>query len=107
MRPIRIAPAYTLLLRYDIYPQTQEAYFNYIIREFTPTLQHMHIYLQNVWQVVHGEYPERQVEFITDDIANIRQLLESDEWHTLQTRLKKFVYNYTCRITRYSGNFKV
>ncbi len=107
MRPIRIVPQYTLLLRYDVHPHTQDTYFNYIIREFTPALQEMHLYLQNAWQVVHGEYPERQIEFITDDLANIRHLLQSDPWETMEERLKKFVYNYTRRVIRYNGNFKV
>jgi hypothetical protein len=107
MRPIRIVPEYSLIFKYNVRADVQEMYFRYIIGEFTPALQEKQVYLQEAWHVVYGEYPERQLEFITDKLENIRQLFESEDWETLETRLKEFTQDYSMRITRYSGRFKV
>ena len=107
MRPIRIVPEYTLLLRYDIRPEVQEVYFRYVLGEFAPALQERHLYLQDAWHVLYGDYPERQIEFITDDLDNIRKLLKSDQWADLEQRLIDFTTNYTRRITRYNGKVKI
>jgi hypothetical protein len=107
MRPIRIVPEYALVFKYDVRTEMQETYFRYVIGEFTPALQEMRVYLQEAWHVAYGEYPERQIEYITDDLNNIKRLLNSKDWERLEDRLKEFTYNYTRRITRYSGRFKV
>jgi hypothetical protein len=47
------------------------------------------------------------VEFITDDLDNIRRLLVNERWQRLEERLKSFTQHYDRRIVRYQGRFKV
>ncbi|MCS6836695.1 MAG: hypothetical protein NZ750_11855 [Anaerolineae bacterium] len=107
MSPLRIIPTHALILRYDILPGMQEAYFRYVVGEFVPSMQEMKLYMQEAWQIAYGAYPERQVEFITDDLDNIRRLLTSERWGRLEERLKDFVQHYDRRIVRYQGRFKI
>jgi hypothetical protein len=107
MRPIRIVPEYALIFKYDVRSEVQETYFRYIIGEFTPALQEYKVYLQEAWHVAYGDYPERQIEYITDNLENLRRLFESSDWRKLEDRLKDFTTHYSRRITRYSGRFKV
>lgn len=107
MRPIRIVPEYTLLLTYNIRPETHEPYFRYIVNDFTPALQEHHLYLQNAWHILYGNAPERQVEYITDSLENIHGLFASQRWEHLEATLTGFITDYTRRILRYTGNFKV
>lgn len=107
MRPIRIVPEYAMILKYDVLTDKQEAYFRYVIGEFTPALQEHNVYLQDAWHVAYGEYPERQIEYITDNLDNLVTLFASKDWESLEERLQAFTSHYTRRITRYSGRFKI
>lgn len=107
MRPLRLVPTHALILRYDIQAGVQETYFRYVVGEFVPAMQDMKLYMQEAWQVVYGDFPERQVEFITDDLDNIRRLLVNERWHKLEERLLSYTLNYSRQIVRYSGRFKI
>lgn len=106
MRSIQLRPEYTIVLKYDIQPNAQEAYYRYIMGEFIPTLQTMGIYMYRAWEIVYGNYPERQIEFITE-IQDIRAVLEGSPFMELEERLKAFTENYTRRVLRYSGTFQL
>jgi hypothetical protein len=106
MRSIQLRPEYTIVLKYDIQSNAQEAYYRYIMGEFVPTLQTMGIYMYRAWEIVYGNYPERQIEFITE-IRDIREVIEGTHFTELEERLKSFTENYTRRVLRYSGTFQL
>ena len=106
MRSIQLRPEFTIVLKYDIQPNTQEAYYRYIMGEFIPTLQTMKIYMYRAWEIVYGDYPERQIEFITE-IQDLRPILEGSHFTELEDRLKGFTENYTRRVMHYNGKFQL
>lgn len=107
MPPIRIIPEYALVLRYDVRAKMNEQYFRYVISEFVPALQERGIYMQDAWHIAYGAYPERQVEFITERIETLRELFDDPQWDDMEATLKRYVENYSLRICRYQGVFKV
>lgn len=109
MQPIRIYPQYALILNYDVKPGVQERYFRWVTGEFLPALQQRKIYMQHAWQVVYGkdEQTERQIEFITEKADTLRTLFDDPEWVDLEDRLREYTENYSMRIVRYTGNFRV
>jgi len=109
MEPIRIYPEYALILTYDIKPGVYERYFRWVSNDLFPALQNRKLYVQHLWHVVGGTevMPERQVEFITEDLDIIRDLFDSTEWSELETRLRYFTENYSYRVVKYKGSFKV
>ncbi len=109
MNPIRIYPEYAIIMTYDIKPGVYERYFRWVSNEMFPVLQDRKLYVQHLWHVIGGAatLPERQIEFITEDLDIIRQLVESTEWKSLEERLQDFVENYTFRVVKYRGSFKV
>lgn len=109
MQPIRIYPQYVLILNYDVKAGIQDRYFRYISGEFLPALQKREIYMQNAWHVIYSkdDLPERQIEFITEKREALKALFEDPEWDDLETGLYEFVENYSMRIVRYNGNFRV
>lgn len=107
MRSTTIRPEYALLFTYDVRPETKEPYFRYLIGEFTPSLQEYSIYMQDAWHVTWGNYPERQIEYITEHLDGIRQLVASQEWQKMEERLKSYTTHFSWRVVRYTGRFKV
>lgn len=107
MEPIKIYPEYALILTYDVKQGLHERYFRWITNEFVPSLQSRKIYIQYAWHVVGNGLPARRLEFITESLDALERLLRSTEWKELEDRLKYFTEDYTRKVIRYKGDFKV
>jgi len=107
MFPTRIVPEYSLLLRYDIRPGVHVPYFRFVRQELEPAMRESGIYLQDAWHVAYGSYPERQMDFVTDNLEKLITMLHSPRWQRLEEKLRSYVDNYDRRVTRYMGIFKV
>jgi hypothetical protein len=106
MRSIQLRPEYVIVLKYDILPGLQERYFRYIMGEFVPAMQDMGFYMHRAWHVVWGDYPERHIEFITEN-RDIHAFLEDDRWLDMEEHLQEFITNYTRKVLKYTGTFVV
>jgi len=108
MQPIRIYPQYAIILTYDIKPGVHEHYFRWVTNDFLPAMQNRKLYMQHAWHVVgdNGQ-PERQIEFITEELDIIKRLIKDPSWKHLEDRLQTFTQNYTFRVVKYNGSFKI
>lgn len=96
-----------MLLIYDIRPGVQESYYRYLMQELVPALYEQRLYLQAAWHTIYGEYPSRQVEFITDDRQILVDLIKSPDWHEREDRLQEYTRRYSRRIVTYRGGFHI
>ncbi len=106
MPPKTIIPRYKLLMRYDINQDMQEAYYQFVVGEFVPTLQSLGLYMLQVYHTAYGHYPVRQTEFVAEDLETIRAALNSDTWERLQTKLNSYTNNYSHKIVRFRDSFQ-
>ncbi|MBC6936412.1 MAG: hypothetical protein DWB42_11295 [Chloroflexi bacterium] len=106
MLPLRIIPRYRLLLQYDIRPEFYDTYYEYVIKEFVPALQSMGLYMVAVWHTAFGDYPVRQVEFIGESLEAVSEVLHSDRWQTLESRLTSYTQRYRRKLVRYRAGFQ-
>ncbi|MGB7337743.1 MAG: hypothetical protein WBC91_02540 [Phototrophicaceae bacterium] len=109
MQPIQIYPEYALILTYDIKPGAYERYFRWVMNDFLPAMHKRKVYRQYVWLVVSGagSHPERQLDFITEDLDTLKRLLASTEWTDLEKRLQQFADNYSSKVVKYTGQIKI
>jgi hypothetical protein len=101
-----IIPQYKLLLCYDIKPGMHSAYYRYVVSEFVPALNDMGIYVSEAWHTAYGEYPLRQVEYVTDSLVTLHDAFESEQWQDLESRLKAFTVHYDRKIIPYKRGFQ-
>jgi hypothetical protein len=106
MPPIQIIPRYRLLMRYDIRLDAYQAYYEYVMNEFVPALHNMGLYMVAVWHTAYGDYPQRQVEFVADNLDTVREIFQSDRWDELENRLKSFTLRYERKLVHYSDRFQ-
>ena len=66
-----------LLLSYNIIPQVQQEYMNYVINEFIPALENIGLKNAGVWHTAYGNYPIRLLVFLSDDPAAMKRLSKS------------------------------
>lgn len=101
-----IQPAYRLLLMFDVHPNRYESYYRFMLGEFVPTMQELGLYMLSAWQV-HGEYPERQVEFVCETRETLRDTLGSDTFQKAEKRLKTYTTSYTRKVVAFEDRFQM
>jgi hypothetical protein len=87
-----------LLLTYDIRPEVQDSYFQYMLGEMVPALQTLGLQMSGAWHTAYGDYPIRLVEFIAEDRSALLAVLDSPEWDKLETQLQPYILNYSKKI---------
>jgi hypothetical protein len=102
----RIYPRYKLLMTYDIRSDMYDPYFQYIMSEFVPTLQNMGLYMTTAWHTAYGNYPIRQVEFVSEDLETMLEIFESDRWEEMESHLKTYITNYDRKVVRFRQGFQ-
>ena len=91
---------FKLILTYDIQPDVQDSYFEFMLGEMVPAVQSMGLHMNGAWHTAYGDYPVRLVEFIADDHASVANMLDTRLWNDMERRLRKYVTNYSKKIVR-------
>ena len=99
-------PAVKLILTYDPVPERREAYFRYVLGEFVPALEQMGLTMSEAWHTAYGEYPLRMNGFLASDEGTMDNILTSEEFRELETRLQEYVINYSRRVVVCRNSFQ-
>ena len=87
-----------LIMSWDITPEHEEEYFEFVVREFIPGIQRLGFELSDAWATVYGSRPQIMVGAVFQSVAKAKQLLRSSEWKTLYNQLQGYVHNYSQKI---------
>jgi hypothetical protein len=96
-----------LLLTYDVVPERQQEYYQFIMGRYLPGLQEMGMQMSEAWHTAYGDSPNRLIGFVCSDQDTLDKLLESDLWHTLNDELEGFVTEFTFKIVPFRGGFQL
>ena len=95
-----------LLMSWDIVPEREQEYFEFVVREFIPGVQSMGFELSDAWATVFGSQPQILVGAVAPTSAKAWQILQSDEWTSLQNQLMDYVHNYNDKIVAMRAGFQ-
>jgi hypothetical protein len=95
-----------LLMTWDIAPEHEQEYFEFVIGEFIPGTQRLGLEPAEAWATMYGEYPQIMVAMLAPDVTNAQRMLNSEEWIKLRDQLFNFVKNYTYKIVPAKGGFQ-
>jgi hypothetical protein len=98
--------AVKLLMTWDIAPEHEQDYFEFVLNEFVPGLQRLGLQPSEAWATAYGNYPQIQVGVLASSLENAHRTLNSDGWRDLQDKLFAFVHNYGCKIVPARGGFQ-
>jgi hypothetical protein len=96
-----------ILLTYDVIPERQQEYYQFIMGRYLPGLQEMGMQMSEAWHTAYGDSPNRLVGFVCSDSDTLNKLLESDLWLTLNEELESFVTDFSYKIVPYKGGFQL
>jgi len=95
-----------LIMSWDITPNREREYFEFVVREFIPGVQHLGLELTDAWATAYGNQPQIMVGAVSHSRDQIRQVLRSEDWQSLNNKLMDYVLNYTQKIVEASGGFQ-
>ncbi len=97
---------FKVLLTYDIIPETQETYYQFMLGELVPTVQTLGLGMAEAWHTAVGNYPLRLVTFVGESQEAVNTVIESEQWEELETRLQQYVVNYKRRVVPFRNRFQ-
>ena len=83
-----------LIMTWDIIPEREQEYFEFVVREFIPGVQRLGFLVEDAWATVYGNQPQIQVGAAYDSYQGAKKLLQTSEWISLQNKLFDYVKNY-------------
>jgi len=95
-----------LLMSWDIAPDREQEYFEFVVREFIPGVQKMGFELSDAWATVFGNQPQILVGAVVSTDTRARQILDSAEWKSLNNQLQDFIRNYSLKIVESRSGFQ-
>lgn len=98
--------AVKLIMTWDIAPEHEQEYFEFVVREFVPGVQRLGLELKDAWVTVFGNRPQVLVSAIMPSASNARQVMRSTEWKSLHNQLMDYVVNYTEKLVESHGGFQ-
>ena len=99
--------AVKLLMTWDIRPDKESEYFEFVMREFVPGLMRIGIQPTEAWYTAYGEGPQILTGAIAEDLDIMRSALKSDEWRELKEKLLQLVENYKQKVVPSATRFQM
>lgn len=96
-----------LLMRWDIRPETESEYFEFLVHEFIPGLTKLGIADIQVWLTVYGGPEQKLASGVTRTADQMQYILNTDEWEHLTEKLKQYVNNFSQKMIPATGGFQI
>jgi len=97
---------YKLIMTWDIAPEREQEYFEFVVREFIPGVQRLGFELTDAWATIYGAQPQIMVGATLPSLAKVQQVLRSSEWESLSNQLQDFVQNFSQKVVEAQGGFQ-
>jgi hypothetical protein len=96
-----------LLMTWDIKKNKEPAYFEFIMKEFSPGLAKLGLQPSEAWYTVYGPGPQILTGGIAEDLPKMREILKNSEWHELKAQLLNYVTNFHEKVIPATGRFQL
>ena len=96
-----------LLMRWDIRPEREAEYSDFVANEFIPRINKMGVVEIQAWYTVYGECEQILVSGVTQTADQMRYVLESDEWDRLRSQLDELVDNFNVKVVAATAGFQL
>lgn len=95
-----------LIMTWDIAPNKEQEYFEFLVRDFIPGIQGLGFNIQEAWATAFGDRPQVQVGAVMPDYDRLRDTLVSSEWIALHQQLLDLVIHYEQKIVEARTRFQ-
>jgi hypothetical protein len=96
-----------LLMRWDVRPETESEYFEFLVHEFIPGLNKLGIADIQVWYTQYGTCEQKLASGIANTPELMQDALKTPTWRQLNEKLQQFVDNFSQKVVAATGGFQV
>ena len=96
-----------ILMRWDIRPETESEYFEFLVHEFIPGLNKLGIMDIQVWYTQFGDCEKKLASGISPSMEKMKEAMNSDEFEILLNKLQQFVDNFSQKVISATGGFQI
>ena len=96
-----------LLMTWDILPNLEQDYFEFMISDFLPEMKQLGIRPADIWYTMYGDQPQIMVAAKTQSQASLNVVMASKEWQLLLENLSKFVKNFSYKVIPAQTGFQL
>jgi hypothetical protein len=94
------------MMTWDIAPEHEQDYFEFVIGEFIPGVQRLGFQPVEAWATIYGDYPQIQVGILAEDLPGVQQILRSEGWIQMQDKLLALVKNFSYKVVPARNGFQ-
>jgi len=95
-------------MTWDILPGQEQEYFEFVVREFIPGLQHLGLEPTDAWFTMYGaDQPQILVGGEMSNMKDIEHILDSVEWQILIDKLMEYVEDFATKIVPSRKGFQM
>ncbi len=98
-----------VLMNWDVKPGRDQDFFEFVMREWVPGISKLGLEVTGAWYTIYSQddaQPRYMAEGIVENLSQMYEILDGDEWDELHDRLLEYVENYSQKIVRVSGGFQ-
>ena len=96
-----------LLMTWDILPDREQEYFEFVISDFLPEIKQLGIRPVDAWYTMYGDQPQIMVSAKTQSQSDLNVTMASKEWQRLLDNLLKFVENFSLKVISAKTGFQL
>jgi hypothetical protein len=98
--------AVKVLMTWDISPEHEQEYFEFVIGEWIPGIQRLGLEPVEAWATIYGNYPQIQVAMLAPDLPDAQRIFNSPDWTVLRGKLFNYVRNYSSKVVDAKSSFQ-
>jgi hypothetical protein len=95
-----------VIMSWDIIEGREQEYFEFVVRNFMPAVQKLGMALSDAWVTIYGDHPQILVGAVVPGLEIAQDIIASNDWHDLNSRLQEFVKNYELKVAPLEGGFQ-
>ena len=96
-----------LLMTWDILPGREQEYFEFVVRDFIPSLQRMGMEPSDAWYTMYGSQPQIMAGAQMTNLKALQGVLKSNDWQSLTQRLQDYVENLNYKVVQARSGFQM
>lgn len=96
-----------LIMQWDVRPETESEYFEFLVHELIPAMNNMGIGEIQVWYTAYGEVEQKMAEGVAASTEDMLRALRTEEWEHLTEKLQTYVNNYRQKVIPATRGFQI
>lgn len=96
-----------LIMRWNVRPETESEYFEFLVHEFIPGMNKLGISEFQVWYTAYGECEQKLASGITPSREHMNSALNNDKWEQLHEKLQTYVENFSQKVIPATRGFQI